>query len=262
MNRINGQLVQNLGTSSLTEVLNEGNTASTNIDLSGFNLTDTNEGNVTIGQDLAVHGNIYFDPPQNSDQTIGNQNLSQVLNRGAKTGGTDIDLDGANLTDTAKGNVTIGQDLLTYGAIYGTGADLAEKYPSNQDLEPGEIVRVSADGQGKVVRTEERFSSSIGVVSSNPGLVMDRGQEGHVVGLTGKVPVKVRKTDIDAGDRIVPSRKDGAGTTCRTKDETAAESFEEFKQISKHNRECRSATLGTALEDRSRGETTITALVK
>jgi hypothetical protein len=46
------------------------------------------------------------------------------------------------------------------------------------------------------------------------------------------------------------------------RDETEAESFEEFKQISKHNRECRSATLGTALENRSQGETTITTLVK
>ncbi len=103
VNRINGQLVQDLGTNNLTEVLNEGNKASTNINLSGNNITEVNR----------INGQLV--------QNLGTSSLSEVLTEGSKTGGTDIDLDDTNLTDTGKGNVTIGQDLKIYGNLWVPG---------------------------------------------------------------------------------------------------------------------------------------------
>jgi hypothetical protein len=80
----------------------DGDTVTGDINLSGNNITEVNRINGQIAQNLGIN------------------NLSEVLTEGNKTGGTDIDLDDTNLTDTGKGNVTIGQDLKVYGQVFST----------------------------------------------------------------------------------------------------------------------------------------------
>jgi hypothetical protein len=80
VNRINGQLVQNLGTSSLSEVLNEGNDADQDLNLSGNDIVEVNRINGQLVQDL------------------GTNNLTEVLNEG-NTAPTNINLSGNNITD-------------------------------------------------------------------------------------------------------------------------------------------------------------------
>jgi hypothetical protein len=176
------------------------------------------------------------------------ENLSETLAAG-NTANVSIDMGGNNITDSVNGNVTVGQSLKVYGNLWGTGADLAEIYPSEQELRPGEVVGFA--GNGAVERTSGIYQKTVGVVSEDPGYVMNTGEEGYRIALRGKVSVRISpySDPVQTGDYIVSSSLNGMAMSCRMKDEMEAETFEELKQITKHNRLCRDNSVGQALED-------------
>ena len=98
--------------------------------------------------------------------------------------------------------------ILSTGTFQGTAtsaqyADLAERYTSDAIYEPGTVV--SFGGDAEVTMTSDSMDSRIaGVVSTNPGFLMNDGLEGTnvAVALTGRVPVKVTGT-IRKGDMLV-----------------------------------------------------------
>jgi hypothetical protein len=85
------------------------------------------------------------------------QSLSDVLSQGASTGGTNIDMDGANLSDNSQGNVTVGQDLKVYGKVWtpgdggGSGSDITGSQNLSQVLTEGSVANQSIDMDGSTI---------------------------------------------------------------------------------------------------------------
>lgn len=82
-------------------------------------------------------------------------------------------------------------------------ADLAEKYLADADYEVGTVVAI---GGTKEVTAAKYGDRAIGVVSANPGFMMNKDLEGGTyIALKGRVPVKVQGT-IKKGDKLVPAQ--------------------------------------------------------
>lgn len=144
-------------------------------------------------------------------------------------------------------------DLRVTGDIYTNGADLAEFYQSSQDLEAAEVVAIDEGKKNRAVRSSERFQeTAFGVVSTDPGQIMNTDEEknGHPIALEGKVPVKVSEEngEIKIGDRVVPASENGEAMSCEVRSLNETETFDEYKQVSEENRQCRDSTIGKALE--------------
>jgi len=99
------------------------------------------------------------------------------------------------------GNFSAG--TITATATSAQYADLAERYTSDAIYEPGTVVSFGGDAE-VTMATESMDSRIAGVVSTNPGFLMNEGLEGTnvAVALTGRVPVKVTGT-IRKGDMLV-----------------------------------------------------------
>lgn len=93
------------------------------------------------------------------------------------------------------------------------GADLAEYYTSESELDPGTIVSLDRKRAGAVQKTESSYQSDIlGIVATAPGLVLGpKEEQSYAVALVGRVPVKVitQNGPIRAGDRITASNAPG-----------------------------------------------------
>jgi len=89
-------------------------------------------------------------------------------------------------------------------------ADLAEKYTSDQDYEPGTVVELG--GEYEVTQTRRSRSTAIaGIVSTNPAHLMnDQLEAEHVVdvALIGRVPCKV-VGQVRKGDLLISSDEPG-----------------------------------------------------
>jgi hypothetical protein len=69
-------------------------------------------------------------------------------------------------------------------------ADLAEKYTTDSELEPGTVVEI-CDHPEHEVEKAQGLNIIAGVVSTNPALMMNSEAEGQYIALVGRVPVKV-----------------------------------------------------------------------
>ena len=94
-------------------------------------------------------------------------------------------------------------------------ADLAEKYTTQPDLnlEPGTAVAVSSSDDYEM-REAESADICVGVVSTDPGLMMNSEAEGQYIALKGRVPVRV-KGPVAKGDAVY-AMQDGVCTTKAT----------------------------------------------
>ena len=109
----------------------------------------------------------------------------------------------------------IGTSSLGYNTIYAKAtsaqyADLAEKYTSDQEYEPGTVVELG--GEQEVTQTRRSRSTAIaGIVSTNPAHLMnDQLVSEHVVdvALIGRVPCKVVGR-VRKGDLLISSDEPG-----------------------------------------------------
>jgi hypothetical protein len=106
------------------------------------------------------------------------------------------------------GNGTVGGNLTVTGFMVGRStqalyADLAEKYAADSDYEPGIVLVFGGDAE-VTQSTSSHDPTVAGVVSTNPAYLMNSGQVGASVALTGRVPCWVRGP-INKGDRVVTS---------------------------------------------------------
>jgi hypothetical protein len=94
------------------------------------------------------------------------------------------------------GTGDIGQTGNRFGTIFGTAtsaryADLAEKYTTDQEYEPGTVLAVATAGDAESTATWQSGQRVLGVISTNPAFLMNDEAAGQAIALRGRVPVKV-----------------------------------------------------------------------
>ena len=85
-------------------------------------------------------------------------------------------------------------------------ADLAEIYKSTEDLQPGDVVSIDTTKDNSIVKTRTADDTLVaGVISTEPGLLLNSAEKGYKLALVGKVPTKVCNEggDIKRGDLLV-----------------------------------------------------------
>ena len=104
----------------------------------------------------------------------------------------------------ASGNFSAG--TITATATAARYADLAEKYSSDEDYEPGTVVKFG--GEAEITASDsEGDPAVVGVISTDPAYMMNNDAEGLFVALCGRVPCKV-SGPVAKGDLMV-SAQDG-----------------------------------------------------
>ena len=88
-------------------------------------------------------------------------------------------------------NGNIKANVFTGTASRARYADIAEKYTTPNELDPGTAVAVSLDDDSEVCPAKSS-DMCIGVVSTNPAVMMNSEAEGQYIGLKGRLPVKVK----------------------------------------------------------------------
>ena len=151
------------------------------------------------------------------------------------------------------GTFDIGSSSVKFGTMYantfnGTAtaaqyADLAERYASEEVLEPGTVVEFG--GEKEIVASEDENSHRVaGVVSTNPAHLMnaDAGDDDShpAIALAGRVPVKI-VGPVYKGDLLVTSGRKGLAKA--------------------NNVALAGSILGKAMEDAGDGEHVIEALI-
>lgn len=138
-----------------------------------------------------------------------------------------------------------------YGATWASsvgGADLAERYKSNEPVYPGDIVTIvdpPAFGEATVGLSKSAYDRNvIGIVTTNPGIVMDdslvdlnfnaasrNSPDRPAVALSGRVPIKVSTAngEIEVGDPITTSEIPGVGIKATKAGNVVAKALEAFK---------------------------------
>ena len=114
-----------------------------------------------------------------------------------------------NITETALADIQAGTAHLT--ATQAQYADLAEKYTSDDNYEPGTVVVIG--GEQEVTQCNRLMDPRVvGVVSTAPAYLMNKDSQGVAVALRGKVPCKV-EGPVRKGDLLVTNVTPGTATT-------------------------------------------------
>ena len=119
---------------------------------------------------------------------------------------------------TIKAGINLNTDSTKAMKFHGTAttaqyADVAELYTSDKEYEPGTVITNNTDDSQEVTQTVNSLDSKvIGVVTTDPALLMNSTLDGTTVGvaLIGRTPCKVIGT-INKGDRIISSSVPGHG---------------------------------------------------
>jgi hypothetical protein len=111
----------------------------------------------------------------------------------------------------ATGNIAA--NLFQGTATQARYADLAEKYTTAEELSPGTAVAVCRC-EDHEVEPASASNHCIGVVSTNPAIMMNSDAEGQYIALKGRVPVRV-KGAVRKGDAVY-AMADGVCTSVAT----------------------------------------------
>ena len=103
------------------------------------------------------------------------------------------------------GNFAAG--TITATATQAQYADLAEKYETDAEYEPGTVVMIGGDKEATAC-DQEGTHKVLGVISTDPAYMMNSEAEGQYVALTGRVPCKV-VGKVEKGDIMVASEESG-----------------------------------------------------
>lgn len=212
-----------------------------------------NDTGLTVGADsdasISVSTNDVIFKNATSDGDI----KIQVNDGGVNT--TVVNFDGATASMNPGSNnaIDMGTTALQYKEIHAVSfkgestssqyADLAERFESDMDMDPGTVVQLG--GSAEVTQCSEDLSEAVlGVVSTNPGFLMnDADKNDPAIAMSGKCPVKVTGT-VSKGDRLVSA---GSGLA-RKAQSGEANSFN---------------VIGRALENKTTaGEGTVLAIVR
>ena len=96
----------------------------------------------------------------------------------------------ANTVAVRDSNADLFARLFSGTATQARYADLAEKYSTGKELAPGTVVTVCAH-EDHEVEAASVGTIAIGVVSTDPAVMMNSEAEGQYIGLKGRLPVRV-----------------------------------------------------------------------
>jgi len=131
----------------------------------------------------------------------------------------------------------------TAGAIYATtttvqSADYAEMYVSSDALQPGQLVALAQDGNNEaVVLADANYSSLAGVVSTNPGVIInsDAKTDGahpykYPIALLGRAPVLISSQSpaIKAGDMLTLGDEPGRAVKATSSGQVIGRALEDW----------------------------------
>lgn len=121
---------------------------------------------------------------------------------------------GINMNDGVDGDgKEYGNFKIRGRAMEAEFADMAEMYISDQELRPGDIVKLG--GGAEITKTDKQYDEEVfGVISTAPGFLLNAKakykEHSYPVALKGRVPCLV-KGPVRKGQRIVTSELPGIG---------------------------------------------------
>ncbi|MBI2649869.1 hypothetical protein HYX04_00985, partial [Candidatus Woesearchaeota archaeon] len=125
---------------------------------------------------------------------------------------------GISTTAPTEALIVVGNANITGTLFKGTSAynnpDIAERMPSTQLLEEGDLAVIDEQNNNSVVKSNKPYQNAIGVVSPNAAMVIGNwrgGFEGYNIALLGRVAVKISLENgpIKKGDALASSSKEG-----------------------------------------------------
>lgn len=183
-------------------------------DAGSFNGTSGLTFNKTTNQ-LSVSGNV---SAGNVSGTILSGTLSTAAQPNVTSLGTltSLTVSGTltttNIIPSANNVSNIGSSTNWYNRVFSIStealyADLAEKYTTDADYEPGTVVVFGGDAE---ITVTNQFADTrvAGIISTDPAYVMNAGINGLPVALRGRVPCKVIGP-VAKGDLLVTSDVEG-----------------------------------------------------
>jgi len=109
-----------------------------------------------------------------------------------------------SLSTSTNGTITGNWSLATGSKLNASYADLAEKYKSDADYEPGTVLRIGGKEEVTICNMYQDEQVA-GIVSTNPAYTMNEDLAGGVlIALKGRVPCKV-KGNVKKGQILVTS---------------------------------------------------------
>ena len=134
-----------------------------------------------MGINAKTDGSFYTYCPKPNDDTTSSTQIDTVGARNSKL---------ANYVDLSSAQTITGVKTFT-STINGTAmqaywADLAEKYKSDYNYSEGTLVQFGGEKEITIATTEANA-----VVSSKPGLILNKNERGTLIALSGQTPVKV-----------------------------------------------------------------------
>ncbi len=155
-------------------------------------------------------------------QTLTVTGVSTLNDNVTIASGKSLNISGVGLSfgsfNTSYTGLVVGSSMKVEGIISSTdgilqtNADLAEIYPSDDMLEPGDVVVISTSKDGYIEKSKKANDNRVaGVISTEPGIVLNAAEKGYKLALVGKVPVKITNEggQIKRGDILVASSKPG-----------------------------------------------------
>ncbi|RMH14771.1 MAG: hypothetical protein D6698_12310, partial [Gammaproteobacteria bacterium] len=202
------------------------------------NLTFTTHGTGDIIYGMGGTNTFIF----NNDGDLGIGGTTSILDHSNIPEGSLVVMNGIICVDD-NGGQGCDDAARTPGTVYSvnsavTGIDLAENYPSLQQLEPGEIVTVDPGNNTHVIRTTSAYEGKyIGIVSSDPGVLLGGyktepvpGATSYPIALRGRVPLKVttQNGNIAKGDPLVASDTPGAAMKANQAGQIIGRALEDY----------------------------------
>ena len=111
--------------------------------------------------------------------------------------------------------VSSGGDIFTQvgGTINTSGADLAERYTSQEELVPGQVVSIDPQNNHGVRSSQYQYQPDlVGIVSTDPGFISGAyTEDSYPIALIGRVPVLVTTENgmVNSGDYVTSSAVPG-----------------------------------------------------
>ena len=111
------------------------------------------------------------------------------------------DTHSGTITPNADNTINLGSGALRYATIYAvnfegivttaTYADLAEKFTTKEEYPEGTILKISESEDYDLEACQNYTDDFVGIVSKNPGFIMNNESPGQLVGLIGRIPIRV-----------------------------------------------------------------------